>query len=1541
MNPSFDLANGTDASGPANSSRHASPALRPTKELESQVPSVTPGHEPSSSIASTSVAHSTVTSPLQSVLSLLDVSHGGDHVHSSLELPPEVAGADLYIAPDGSFVEVSSGEAARVLKKRYDQYMGVGKDVRSPYAITAFINQHGRQMYRVGLRGLSAPAASAEAAEDLSSKRYTGMHDPRQSMQQTKRRSRMSVHSFLPSAVFKNGAAPPHPPLPHPDGTRSPPLRKLRKTRSIPNQLGSGSERTCQQVLPTSSTGRPHAHSVSSADAFREPPSDVKAKAVQRDMFADVMMWSTSPASPHVSSGPSSSKQSLQHSNDPHGTHSADYIVNPFGPGVSFESPSWRSGFHATSPRALREMQSFESGLTARADQGKEPRDVGTNGDTLESDLERLPSIPLEEEHQHTVLTPRRETMMHSPYSTEVFDVLQTSRGLPSLDRISPIARETTIKLSLRAEESVAPRDDPRFVIWGYVESDDQENVARASIADVSSCSSGVSRRKSLRHKRTTSPPEIVADADSVKEGPTKLLVAATIERWIAQLSSEFNYDELIVFFLTYRTYISPLDLGHLLISRFHWALGETSSSRDEMVRRIVRVRTFTALRHWVTTFFEIDFVPNRELRLLFANWLNSLSRDPIIQTLKDALKIVRQLRKVFQDRKDMHLRRLSMHPGGQPNGSASRVPVLDQAASAGAGYPSGARESIDYEIDLDLDSGLNGKSTFGGNFPSDRHTAGPVELAPLRQPLHLTFMPYGKKNTTTLATPIPSPLLMPMPNSSLSRVLVNTIGRLGRWKRVLNSRATGRSISSACGDVSAFDVEANETGDLLLVRGGVEQYLKLVETQMSQVTLVGSSRSTGDPPSIALTQDTSTAMDGRAPEPSSPPPPYDVNNAQAEPSSQDDALSDTSSIRPVSSLTAFSEHEDVSDPQSVQRAHHLTNDQLEIVSIDDLDLSDLSSDEGISLSPPPGLKKLPRRLPTRRDFEFVRRSATDTVSSMGIQSHYSTMSAESGSSAGVELGSAIHSWQMHALVDSLSDEEEDGDVEAALRRLEGQINEEKQRAKQSKVDRWVQSIQKRHAASRVSADPDNVGSDDEDYGDGGWQSRGISRSNSRSPSRASISSDGRRSTNSMIPITAATSTTPPSEPPSTDESNMPSDPLSNAPAHTKPLAEDAVPLEILQSRVESVAATSNSGSGTPLGHVTSTPALTKSVHPGNMKWHRSFVLDYRVEMLLQHFSMIDRELYVNIHFAELVTPHMVGTPQDTNVLDWSQFLRERARLKAEGRAGRQIGTLAVVRGRFNLVTNFVISEIVLTHPSQRMRLFTKFVRLSWKAYELKSFNMLVALVAGLRSSWVVRAMQQCADRLRIYDKRILDDLNAWTTQTGHFVYIRQALDAMTEPKPTEVDSQDVSAVSTDGQSTRSRATSDSKPSSAPACVPFFGVYLSQLQPYTDLPDLIDPTEPHEPVGIDPVSNTFEPLAHPEVFSTLASLPPSLQLEPLINVHKQRLVASVLKSFVDSQHLAARVQYPVDKKLFQRCLKLRGLDPDTLERALALFSEAR
>jgi Gdp/GTP exchange factor required for growth at low temperatures len=243
------------------------------------------------------------------------------------------------------------------------------------------------------------------------------------------------------------------------------------------------------------------------------------------------------------------------------------------------------------------------------------------------------------------------ETRIHTRYNTKVFDVLQTYRGLPALDKLLDQLQET-IKISLEADvNSTQPRNDPRFVIWGEVSGGllpEDDGVSGSPGTDADSANrSGPSRHRSGTRRGQRAGPERAAglaastsskNEDTGGDAPTSMLVAATIERWIAQLTSELNYEELLIFFLTYRAYVGPIELAHLLICRFHWALERQQSARDDMVRKIVRLRTYVAIKFWIGTFFLHDFVPNRELRLLLASWLNALRKDTIVLRNRDAL---------------------------------------------------------------------------------------------------------------------------------------------------------------------------------------------------------------------------------------------------------------------------------------------------------------------------------------------------------------------------------------------------------------------------------------------------------------------------------------------------------------------------------------------------------------------------------------------------------------------------------------------------------------------------------------------------------------------------------------------------------------------------------------------------------------------------------------------------------------------------------------------------------------------------------------
>lgn len=204
--------------------------------------------------------------------------------------------------------------------------------------------------------------------------------------------------------------------------------------------------------------------------------------------------------------------------------------------------------------------------------------------------------------------------------------------------------------------------------------------------------------------------------------------------------------------------------------------------------------------------------------------------------------------------------------------------------------------------------------------------------------------------------------------------------------------------------------------------------------------------------------------------------------------------------------------------------------------------------------------------------------------------------------------------------------------------------------------------------------------------------------------------------------------------------------------------------------------------------------------------------------------------------------------------------------------------------------------------------------------------------------------------RIGIFETRVLKDLKQFTSSADNFKFIRQATDAIADSKPVETST--ASVVSGSGES---KGKHNERLQVPTACIPFIGtrsppisrltltivlgVYLAQLHRLGKLPDLIDPTAPHQSVGVNPLTNNFDPLSQPDVFSSLAPLPDAMNLEPLINVHKQRRIAEVIKSLVAGQHLASRVQFEVDKKLFNRCLRLCALDGPTLHRVLVMHSD--
>lgn len=717
----------------------------------------------------------------------------------------------------------------------------------------------------------------------------------------------------------------------------------------------------------------------------------------------------------------------------------------------------------------------------------------------------------------------------------------------------------------------------------------------------------------------------------------------------------------------------------------------------------------------------------------------------------------MRKLIKVVKDCKEAHTRRRYGTSSARQSISTKPRPthVLGEKFAEAI-----SKDQDDSDVDLDfapeervsvfLGSGGESGNAFafgasaGVASPPRAHAIASASTAILQQPLQRNILQQSRASISVApgAAPIlaQSPPPITFPQRALSRVFVKTIGRLGRWRRVLNSRQTVDTGIAIPANVSAFDLELSASGDLLGVRGGVEQYLKMIEppspvtsgvSSMTSETTGGGVASPVDPGKVLSTSASSHHL-----------------RSVSEVTEEDDENTDTatmsqrqmsykSGLSAMSRATLSTRTHSTESFGSILSSRSRLNPlvaqvqaqppwRFDVVSIDELELSDTSSELHVENStnakvpPPPGLlRKVPRKLPLRRDFEFIRRSG-ESVSSMGIRSRDSVASENSAVSlGGGGLGNGIQQWQVNAIVDSLSEDGGDGGVDDALRRLEGQINPQRRKENAIKVDGWVRTIQERMAAGDFGDErPRFFDDDEEDEEDDAYD---IDQHETGSMRRTSLA--GRES----LPATPSQIVL--SEPEDYFSSALASGSLFGFPAapvdaglvspmrglEAKPVPEDAVPLEILKSRVPSRPSTSH---GSPMAPTTSpvVPPLTsptKMLAPAGRKLHRSWVLTVKADVLAQHFSMIDRELFMGIKPEELIMDDWMSC-QEVNVLDWAQYLKDRAEWKAESRHSQKTSALAAVRGRFNLMANFVASEIVMTPPNDRPTLVAKFIRVAF-----------------------------------------------------------------------------------------------------------------------------------------------------------------------------------------------------------------------------------
>lgn len=195
----------------------------------------------------------------------------------------------------------------------------------------------------------------------------------------------------------------------------------------------------------------------------------------------------------------------------------------------------------------------------------------------------------------------------------------------------------------------------------------------------------------------------------------------------------------------------------------------------------------------------------------------------------------------------------------------------------------------------------------------------------------------------------------------------------------------------------------------------------------------------------------------------------------------------------------------------------------------------------------------------------------------------------------------------------------------------------------------------------------------------------------------------------------------------------------------------------------------------------------------------------------------------------------------------------------------------------------------------------------------MANFASMTQIVFGLQSPWVERLHRTWA-RVAPWEMRVLRDLRALTSPSRNFRHMRRVMDVMIAEEGMEelVNSVGPPDVFSTASSTISTTTTPK------GCIPFCGLFLMDLMENDILPTWLSPE-----TFLNHDCAEKQAAADPSV--GLPRVSPPLQVKPLLNVLKMRVLAMTIKTIIAFQQRARAFSMDADGTLYIRCLKLRCL----------------
>ncbi|KAI9248404.1 ras guanine nucleotide exchange factor domain-containing protein [Sporodiniella umbellata] len=325
---------------------------------------------------------------------------------------------------------------------------------------------------------------------------------------------------------------------------------------------------------------------------------------------------------------------------------------------------------------------------------------------------------------------------------------------------------------------------------------------------------------------------------------------------------------------------------------------------------------------------------------------------------------------------------------------------------------------------------------------------------------------------------------------------------------------------------------------------------------------------------------------------------------------------------------------------------------------------------------------------------------------------------------------------------------------------------------------------------------------------------------------------------------------------------------------------------------------------------------------------YASILLNYPTSVIVEQFCLIEQEVLLDIDWEELVDIRWTKMPAAHylhyelhigNAIHDDQIgngyirnsapgIYSRTRRMKQQQARAQDGSERGIEKsihRFNAVCQWVTSEIVQTESLEmRVRLIEKFIRLAKKCKLYCNFSTLIQILLGLQSSAVSRLARTWA-LVHKREMKILRKLSTFTSPTKNWKYLRDSMTQVAEEygeSPTEIQVEKLN---------RSKMTIKLP---FGGCIPFLGIYLSDLVFNTELPSYI--------------ASEYNPKK-----GQGGILEKTVMSQPLVHLRKHRITASVIKKVLLFQGLAKRYSFvkSTNNALYSACLQVVSLHTSDMQ----------